>query len=139
MSSLLEEPVPQRNQAQPAQAGPKTGSFARTISGVHTDLVITKYSNATLIVITQLRKFGTVVQVGSERGRNQVEGGTRTVYSVNTLLGKDTEEVHLLARVLYEKLGLQQKPLILTVGVKDFTEEKIKPFVEFTIEKFKQI
>ena len=29
------------------------------------------------------------------------------------LLGKDTEEIHLFARVLYEKLGIQQ-PLILT-------------------------
>lgn len=137
MSSLLEEPIPQRNQAQPAETGPKTGSYARTVAGVHTDLVITKYSNATLIVVTQLRKFGTVVQVTSERGRNQVEGGTRVVYSVNTLLGKDTEEIHLFARVLFEKLGIQQ-PLILTVGVKDFEEESIKPFVEFILEKFKQ-
>ena len=55
MSSLLEEPVPERNQTQPIATGPKTGSFARTIAGVHTDLVITKYSNATLIVVTQLR------------------------------------------------------------------------------------
>ena len=56
MSSLLEEPVPQRNQSAPiVQTGPKSGSFGRQISGEHTDLVITKYSNSTLIVITQLR------------------------------------------------------------------------------------
>ena len=55
MSSLLEEPVPERNQTQPIATGPKIGSFARTIAGVHTDLVITKYSNAILIVVTQLR------------------------------------------------------------------------------------
>jgi len=139
MSSLLEEPVPERNhQTQAAETGPKTGSFARTIAGVHTDLVLTKYSNATLIVVTQLRKFGTVVQVTSERGRNQVEGGTRTVYTVNTLLGKDSEEVHLFARILKEKLDIQH-PLLLTVGVRDFTGENLKPFVEFILEKFKQM
>ena len=40
-----------------------------------------------------------------------------TAYQTNTfLLGKDTEEIHLFARVVYEKLGIQQ-PLILTGNI----------------------
>jgi len=136
MSSLLEEPIPQRNQSAPVvQTGPKSGSFGRQISGDHTDLVITKYSNSTLIVITQLRKFGTVLQVNCEKGRNLVESGSRVVYTVSTLLGKDSEELDLFARVLAEKLTLTH-PLIITVGVKTFTQEHIKPFVDFILEKY---
>ena len=47
------------------------------------------YLEITVLFILQFRKFGTVVQVTSERGRNQVEGGTRVVYTANTLLGKN--------------------------------------------------
>jgi len=136
MSSLLEEPAPQRNAQQPAVVGPSSKSYGKLIKGLQTDLVITRYTNRTLIILTQLRKLGTVLEIQRDTARNPAEGSSgRAVYTITTLLGQESEELHLFARILAEKLKVI-KPVLLTVAVKNLDQAKIKDLVAFVTEKY---
>jgi len=136
MSSLLEENIPQRNASAVQPARPDTRSFGRTINGQQTDLVITKFANRDFIVLTQLRKLGTVVEITRDTVRNPAEGSSgRAVFSVNILLGTDNEEVHLFGRILAEKLGIT-KPILLTLGVKQLDKDITRSLIEFVAEKY---
>lgn len=133
MSSLLEEVQPERAEPeQPVSAGPATRLFATNIGGDQTDLLVTKYSDRTFVCVTQLGKLGTIVQVEKDQVRAGEEGG-RVVYSSTVLLGQDSEEIQLLARVLAEKSQLN-KPILLCVGVKGLTIKLALVLVEFIIQ-----
>ena len=54
----------------------------------------------------------------------------RLVFSSQVLLGQDSEELQLLARVLAEKLNLSS-PLVLTVGVKQLSLPLVSDLVKF--------
>jgi len=137
MSSLLEESLPERNSIvthEPAK--PDTRTFGRTILGKQTDLVITKFASRDIIVLTQLRKLGSVIEISQDTVRNSLEGSTgRSVFSVNTLLGQESEDVNLFGRVLAEKLNIR-KPILLTLGIKQFDHTMIRPLIEFVEENF---
>ena len=101
---------------------PSTLLQAAIISGVHTDLLISRYSDKLFISLTQLGKLGTILLVEKETvktGDARTEDG-RLVFSSQVLLGQDSEELQLLARVLAEKLQLSC-PLILSVAVKQLS------------------
>jgi len=130
--SLLEETQPTRPEPEePRGGGPSTFVKVGLVSDVQTDLVVTKYKDKLFVAVTQLGKLGTITEVR----REQVQGaagdhGGRIVYSCQVLLGQDTEEIHLIARILAEKLELD-KPLVLCVGVKGLTVELAKKLVDF--------
>jgi len=114
---------------------PDTVLHAALLSGVHTDLLISRYSDKLLISLTQLGKLGTVLLVEKEAvktGDARTEDG-RQVFSSQVLLGQDSEELQLLARVLAEKLRLS-KPLVLTVGVKCLSVPLITDLVKFVTQ-----
>lgn len=67
-------------------------------------------------------------------GDARTEDG-RQVYSSQVLLGKDSEELQLLARVLAEKLSLTS-PLVLTVGVKHLSLPLVTDLVKFVTHHF---
>ena len=111
---------------------PNTVLRAAVLSGVHTDLLITKYSDKLFISVTQLGKLGTILLVEKEAvktGDSRTEDG-RLVFSSQVLLGQDSEELHLLARVLAEKLNLSS-PLVLSVGVKHLSLPLVTDLVKF--------
>jgi len=111
---------------------PSTVLQAAIISGVHTDLLISKYSDKLFISLTQLGKLGTILLVEKEAvktGDARTEDG-RQVFSSQVLLGQDSEELQLLARVLAEKLQLSS-PLVLTVGVKHLSLPLVTDLVKF--------
>jgi len=111
-------------------------SFGRLVEGQHTDLVISIYSDRILIVLTQLRKLGTVLEITRDTVRNPAEGSSgRAVFSVTTLLGLECEEQHLLGRILADKLNIK-KPILLTLAVKQLNNKKIKDLVQFVLDKF---
>lgn len=138
MSSLLEDTQPERPLPQgPVTSGPNTVLHAGLVGGVHTDLVVTRYTDKLFVAITQVGKLGTICEARRERveeggGVGGGAGGGRVVYSVNILLGQDTEEVHLLGRILAEKLSLSQ-PLVLCVGVKGLTLEGARELADFIL------
>lgn len=113
-------------------SAPNTVLRAAVLSGVHTDLLITKYSDKLFISVTQLGKLGTILLVEKEAvktGDSRTEDG-RLVFSSQVLLGQDSEELHLLARVLAEKLNLSS-PLVLSVGVKHLSLPLVTDLVKF--------
>ena len=122
------------NTQQPS--GPVTSTFATSLCGRHTDLVVTRFSDKTLVVVTQVGRLGTVLDIA----RDAVDtpggaSGTRPVYSVSVLLGRDTEEVLLLGRMLAEKLA-SDKPLLVCVGIKDLTPAVAAQVVKYVASKF---
>ena len=103
--------------------GPERVSRVGHVSGVPTELLITRFTDKLLLTVTQLGKFGTWLQLdrAAIRPDGQETGHlTSHVYTCTVLLGQDTEEVQFLGRTLAEKLGTD-KTVILTVGVKNLT------------------
>jgi len=134
MSSLLEEVQPDRPEpTEPESAGPATTLVGAIVDSVHTDLVVTRYSDNTFVCVTQLGKLGTIVQVERDQVRSGEEGGKKLVYSSTVLLGQDSEEIQFLARVLAERSQLT-KPLVLCVGVKGLTIKLALELVDFIMQ-----
>ena len=119
MSSLLEDVQSERPQKIESTTLPLP--FAKTVGAlvdeIHTDLLVTKYTNCNFVSVTQLGKLGTIVQVLQEQVQG-IEGNSKIVYSSQLLFGLDSEEIQLMGRVLAEKIKHQNKSLILCVGIK---------------------
>jgi len=134
MSSLLEEVQPERPEPKaPETAGPLTQVVGGLVASVHTDLVVTKYTDKTFVCVTQLGKLGTILQVERDQVRSGEGGGGKVVYSSTVLLGQDSEEIQFLGRLLAEKCQLS-KPLILSVGVKGLSIKVALELVDFIIQ-----
>jgi len=116
--------------------GPERVSRVGSVSGVRTELLVTRFTDKLLLTITQLNKFGTWLQLDREAVRpdGQDTGSvTSHVYTCTVLLGQDTEEVQFLGRTLAEKLSTD-KTVILTVGVKSLTVPLALELVKFVSE-----
>jgi len=143
MSSLLDDNQPERLEPAPAAAaGPKTKIHAGLIGGVHTELVISIYCDRTFVAVTQVGKLGDIIEVRRDKVQECGPGGAggegvggRAVYSATVLLGRHSEEVELLGRVLAEKLVLV-KPLVLCVGIKTIDPGMIRQIVDFIMKHF---
>lgn len=138
--SCLAEDLPNREapSAAPSKA-PVTTLNTTKVGGVNTDLVITDYSDRLFIVVSQLGKLGTICEARREKAQSQQggigdEGAGRPVYTVSTLLGKESEEVELVARLLAEKLALG-KPIVVCVAVKGITFALAKQLADLVIER----
>lgn len=137
MAGLLEESLPERAIREPETGGPDTRLLHGLLGEVHTDLVVTSYSDKLFLAVTQLGKLGTILEARREEAREVPEGGGRgrAVYGVRVLLGREREEDELLARVLAERLPLGGRPLVLCVGVRDLTPAKVTDIVRFIMDK----
>jgi len=134
MSSLLEDVQPERPAPkEPESTGPVTKLVGALVDSIHTDLVLTRYTDKTFVCITQLGKLGTILQVERDQVRSGEEGGKKVVYSSTVLLGQDSEEIQFLGRVLAEKSQLS-KPLVLCVGVKGLTIRLALELVDFILQ-----
>lgn len=138
--SCLAEDLPTREAPTAATSkAPVTSLTATKVAGVHTDLVVTDYSDRLFIVVSQLGKLGTICEARREKAQSQQggigeEGAGRPVYTVSTLLGKESEEVELVARLLAEKLALG-KPIVICVAVKGITFSLAKQLADTVIEQ----
>jgi len=139
MSCLAEDlPTREAPSATPSKA-PVTTLYTTKVGGVNTDLVVTNYSDRLFIVVSQLGKLGTICEARREKAQSQQggvgdEGAGRPVYTVSTLLGKESEEVELVARLLAEKLALG-KPIVACVAVKGITFALAKQLADLVIER----
>ena len=116
--------------------GPERASRVGNVSGVRTELLVTRFSDKLLLTVTQLNKFGTWLQLdrAAVRPDGQETGSVaRQVYTCTVLLGQDTEEVQFFGRTLAEKLNTD-KTVILTVGVKNLTVPLALELVKFVSE-----
>lgn len=140
--SCLAEDLPTREAPSAALSkAPVTSLTTSKVGGVTTDLVVTDYSDRLFIVVSQLGKLGTICEARREKAQSQQggvasgdEGAGRPVYTVSTLLGKESEEVELVARLLAEKLALG-KPIVVCVAVKGITFDLAKQLADLVIER----
>jgi len=139
--SCLAEDLPTREAPSAVLSkAPVTSLTTSKVGGVTTDLVVTDYSDRLFIVVSQLGKLGTICEARREKAQSQQgatsgdEGAGRPVYTVSTLLGKESEEVELVARLLAEKLALG-KPIVLCVAVKGITFDLAKQLADLVIER----
>lgn len=136
MASLLDESVPtqQNERASPQCVGAVTERCATILGGHHTDLVLTRYADRTLVVVTQIRKLGTVLEIRRDAANCPGTSGGRHVYATSVLLGKDQEEIHLFGRMLAESLNID-KPLLVFLGVKHLDVPMSKLIVNYVTSK----
>jgi len=137
MASLLDDSIPQRNQEiAPQVNGPVTQKFGTLLAGVHTDLVVSRFEDRTLIVVTQIKKLGKILQVEKDQVKGPLPAASRSVYTVTTLLGQTSEDSCVLARILAEKLNIT-KPLILCIGIKQLSPQTVNLVVKYILSKVK--
>lgn len=92
------------------------------INEIHTDIVVKNYRNRIFLVITQFKKFGSIITVTRE------EAAKTDVYTIKTILGKDDDETHVAARYIAEQTGIQ-KPLLVSICLKDYGVDTLKCIV----------
>jgi len=132
MSSLLaEEDSTFRPPAQPqVQTHPATRVVSGQFLGKSTTLVFSEFRDRTFLAVTQLNKLGTVCHVSQDCVKG--EGGEQkcAVFNCDILLGQASESVSLLGRVLAERLA-REKPLLLTVAIKELELSQVKGLADF--------
>lgn len=81
---------------------------------VHTDIVCTAYADRIFVVITQINKFGTIIQADSE---SKADG--EKIYQISTVMGKrDDPLLHIYARQIIERISMHcNKPLLLCISL----------------------
>ncbi|XP_066595058.1 proteasome assembly chaperone 3-like [Prorops nasuta] len=90
-----------------------------------TDIVVQKYSNRIFLIITQYKKFGTLLSVNREAAINQFNG---TTFRIKTLFGKESLEIHAAARFIADHFETE-KPLLMSIGLKDYESKTLKAIV----------
>lgn len=82
--------------------------------GIRTDIICTTYNDRHFIVISQMKKFGTLINAWAE---NKGDGGK--FYDMATLLGRrDDPLLNIYARQLIEKTSaVSDKPLLLAISL----------------------
>lgn len=131
MNSLLEDvqPTPPAGD-KPKEFPVKTSTFSQEIAGTATDLVISRYSDRLLVVVTQIGKPGTFLEVTKSKVNS------RLLYNTNLLFGKSSEEYEVVARAVAEQIS-SELPLVLALGFKvQLTPEVTKDIVRFVKSNF---
>lgn len=96
------------------------------IEGTFTDIVLNNYENKLLIIITQTRKFGSILRV--EKEIFQALDAQENVFNIQTIFGKEDDELSLFARILCEKIETT-KPVILIASLKVRSARAMKGLV----------
>ncbi len=84
-------------------------------SGVRTDIVCTSFSDHHFVVISQVRKFGTLIKAWVDRHGDS----SGTTFEMNVLLGKrDDTLLTVYARQIIERIShFSDKPLLLAIAL----------------------
>jgi len=103
-----------------------------------TDVIITHFADRDQVVITDTGKAGTVFQVRKDRPRSSAlatsGSGSDYIFSVDLLLGVESEELVLFGRLLATSLKAA-RPLTLALGFKDIEAslgdpQSLKPLLD---------
>ena len=93
----------------------KSRQVAVKIDGVHTDVVLTVFVDALLVLVTQRGKIGHVFETYSDGG----EGSSET-FTVNVLLGSREGVEEVFARQIIEALSkTTRRKVIIGLGLRD--------------------
>lgn len=94
-------------------------SFMNSV-GIKTDIICTSYADYHMVVITQLRKFGTVIHAWVDR-HSDLSGST---YEMSVLLGKREDTLLMVyARQIIQRISrYSDKPLMLAISLREGEE-----------------
>ena len=116
-------------------------------SDVTTTVVVQKFVNRTFVVLTNYKRFGSLIQCEVEE--SQVDKKTLN-FHIQTLLGKHDDALNeVYARQISERIyrlekdrgGLAKKPLLLGIALKDDlrTSESFKVLVDFVLSLYEYL
>lgn len=103
----------------PPQKQCSVNSISKDGKEIKTDIVCTTYSDRVFVIITQIKKFGTIISAWAENKDNQVNEKS---YHSQTLLGKrDDPLLAVYARQVCESIVStgSEKPLLLAISIRD--------------------
>ncbi|KAJ8959330.1 hypothetical protein NQ318_022016 [Aromia moschata] len=103
-------------------------SFAVSIRGNHTEIVLSRFTNYINLIITQFEKIGNLYQIKVDQPDNGFVISD-PIYTITTVLGRDNLEAEVAARYLTEKLKIR-KPLLLSLSLKDFSKSTLNCVIE---------
>ncbi|TRY61910.1 hypothetical protein TCAL_08468 [Tigriopus californicus] len=85
------------------------------------DLVISRFSDRILVVLTTLNKPGTLFQVtqATPSGASTLSPGASPIYDVQLLLGAETPRLTAVAQIIAAIFESQAKPVLVSLGFKD--------------------
>lgn len=91
-----------------------------TVNGKQVEMFVSKFEDKTFVVITQMGKIGTMVNVKCDITSNSAE----PVFHTKTLLGNDTTVHHMFAKAvgvtIYKKIK-STKPVLCSLALTDIS------------------
>ncbi|CAM0947782.1 unnamed protein product [Alopecurus aequalis] len=107
-------------------------SLSLDIKGNKTDIVISKYEDKFLVIVTQIGCMGTILTA-----KKDVSVFSDPTYNVSVLFGKRDEPLLLAcARQLIEHISCSgsARPLVISLGLKDHSQGTLKDVISAIIE-----
>ena len=98
-------------------------------------VVITKFANKTQFIITETGKTNVLFEVCRVQGKaNLSTGKIGHIFETNCLIGLETEEALVTARIIAEQLDISN-PIVIGLGFNDISKalnpKNIKDLVDF--------
>ncbi|XP_039135078.1 uncharacterized protein LOC120272330 [Dioscorea cayenensis subsp. rotundata] len=109
-------------------------NFSVNIKGNKTNIVICKYDDNFLVLVTQIGSMGTILHAKKEEGMS-VEPN----FNISVIFGKRDEPLLVAcARQLIEHISNSgsAKPLVLSLGLKDHSPGTLKDIISVVTENF---
>mmetsp|Transcript_94228 Transcript_94228/g.281198 ORF Transcript_94228/g.281198 Transcript_94228/m.281198 type:complete len:139 (-) Transcript_94228:81-497(-) len=109
---------------------PQSVQFAASISGVHTDFVITDFGSELMFVITQSCKIGSFIEASATEPQESVGTGEK-VYDVRVLMGdRRAEHYRTYARALIEIVAARSgKSVLLGIALKEHSVDGFRQVI----------
>ncbi|KAM3212121.1 hypothetical protein ACQJBY_065292 [Aegilops geniculata] len=105
-------------------------SLSLDIKGNKTDIVISKYEDNFLVIVTQIGCMGTIL--AAKKDESVFSDPT---YNVSVLFGKRDEPLLLAcARQLIEHISGSARPLVISLGLKDHSQGTLKDVVSAIVD-----
>ncbi|XP_008661665.1 uncharacterized protein [Zea mays] len=105
-------------------------SLSLDIKGNKTDIVINKYEDTFLVIVTQIGCMGTIL--AAKKDESVFSDPT---YNVSVLFGKRDEPLLLAcARQLIEHISGSARSLVISLGLKDHSQGTLKDITVAVIE-----
>ncbi|XP_031550581.1 proteasome assembly chaperone 3-like [Actinia tenebrosa] len=111
--------------------GPQTRQLAVAIDGTHTDILCTWFSDRIMVVVTQYRKFGTLINVKKESTVSRDLSSNQPlnnepVFNTKVLMGKDEPVWHVYGRQIASIIGEKDesnRQVLLAIALKKHSPE----------------
>ncbi|XP_020096450.1 uncharacterized protein LOC109715729 [Ananas comosus] len=120
------------NNPHPTQFPVTEKSISLDIKGTKTDIIISKYTDSFLVMVTQIGSMGTILHARKEEGVS-----LDPTFNVSVIFGKRDEPLLVAcARQMIEHMSHcgSSRALILSLGLKDHSQEILKDIISAVIE-----